>query len=137
MTVNEVKERLRQYRRMCRECRSLERQIKCKRRDMENLRAVKSDALPGGRENSLESAVERIDALERRYNDKRLVRDAARMSVEALIAQVEDEAGRDILELHYLDGVRFEDIPEKLYVSERTMWRIYERTILQISKKWQ
>lgn len=137
MTVEEVKARLRRYNDLRHECRRLARRIQSKRRDMEGLRAVKTDALPGGKGNSLESAVERIDALERRYRDKLLIRDAARLSAEALIALAQDETGRDILELHYIDGVRFEDIPEKLFISERTMWRIYERTVRQIAEKWQ
>lgn len=135
MTVEDVKARLRRYNALCRECRSLTRQIRCKRRDMEGLRAVKTDALPGGRGNSLESAVERIDTLERRYRDKLMVRDAARRSVEALIASAEDETGRDILTLHYLDGIRFEDIPERLFLSPATMWRRYNRTIQEIARK--
>ena len=135
MTVEEVKARLRRYNDLRHECRRLARRIQSKRRDMEGLRAVKTDALPGGRGNSLESAVERIDALERRYRDKLLIRDAAQLSAEALIALAEDETGRDILELHYIDGVRFEDIPEKLFISSATMWRRYNQAIQEIAKK--
>lgn len=135
MTVEEVKARLRRYNDLRHECRRLARRIQSKRRDMEGLRAVKTDALPGGRGSSLESAVERIDALERRYRDKLLIRDAARLSAEALIALAEDETGRDILELHYIDGVRFEDIPEKLFISSATMWRRYNQAIQEIAKK--
>ena len=135
MTVEDVKARLRRYNALCRECRSLARQIRCRRRDMEGLRAVKTDALPGSRDNSLESAVERIDALERRYREKLMVRDAARLNVETLIASAEDETGRDILTLHYLDGIRFEDIPERLFISSATMWRRYDRAIREIARK--
>lgn len=135
MTVEEVKARLRRYNDLRHECRRLARRIQSKRRDMEGLRAVKTDALPGGRGNSLEATIEKIDALERRYRDKLLIRDAARLSAEALIALAEDETGRDILELHYIDGVRFEDIPEKLFISSATMWRRYNQAIQEIAKK--
>ena len=137
MTIEEVKSRLRRYNELCRECRKLRREIARRRADMTAPRAVKADALPGGRGNSLEAAIEKIDALEHRL--RRLESDAvtARHNAEALITLADDPDGAAILRLHYIDGVRFEDVFEKLLLSERTMWRIYDRTIRQISEKWQ
>ena len=137
MTIEEVKSRLRRYNELCRECRKVRHEIARRRADMTSPRAVKADALPGGRGNSLEAAIEKIDALERRL--RRLESDAvtARYNAEALITLADDPDGAAILRLHYIDSVRFEDVFEKLLLSERTMWRIYDRTIRQISEKWQ
>lgn len=133
MTVFEIKERLRAYRRACRRCGELERQIARRRADMRTLRAVRSDSLPGGKGNSMEAAIERIDELERRLVSEQSGRDAALDDVRALIGKVTDEEGRAILSLRYIDGVRFEDIPGRLFISYATMWRRYEKAIAQIA----
>ena len=74
MTIEEVKSRLRRYNELRRDCRKLHREIARRRADMTSPRAVKADALPGGRGNSLEAAIEKIDALEHRL--RRLESDA-------------------------------------------------------------
>ena len=133
MTTYEVKERLREYRRACRRCGELEQRIARKRSDMRALRAVRTDSQPGGSENSLEAAIEKIDGLERRLVSEQSGRDAALADVRALIGKVTDEEGRAILSLRYIDGVRFEDIPERLFISERSMWRRYYNAISSIA----
>lgn len=133
MTVFEIKERLRTYRKACRRCEELEKQIARRRADMLTLRAVRSDSLPGGKGNSMEAAIEKIDALERRLVAEQSGRDAALSDVSALIGKVTDEEGKAILSLRYIDGVRFEDIPERLFISERSMWRRYNAVIFSIA----
>lgn len=140
MTTYEVKERLREYRRACRRCGELEQRIARKRSDMRALRAVRSDSQPGGKGNSMEAAIERIDELERRLMDEHAGRDAALADVRALIDLVdtgsdEGQDGRKILSLRYIDGVRFEDIPDIAKVSLRSMWRRYNRAIAEIAVK--
>ena len=140
MTVFEIKERLREYRKACRRCGELEQRIARKRSDMRALRAVRSDSQPGGKGNSMEAAIERIDELERRLMDEHAGRDAALADVRALIDLVdtgsdEGQDGRKILSLRYIDGVRFEDIPDIAKVSLRSMWRRYNRAIAEIAVK--
>ena len=81
----------------------------------------------------MEAAIERIDELERRLVTEQSGRDAALADVRALIGKVTDEEGRAILSLRYIDGVRFEDIPGRLFISYATMWRRYEKAIAQIA----
>ena len=133
MTTYEVKERLREYRRACRRCGELEQRIARKRSDMRALRAVRTDSQPGGSGNSLEAAIEKIDGLERRLVSEQTGRDAALADVRVLIGKVTDEEGRAILSLRCIDGVRFEDIPERLFISERSMWRRYNAAIFSIA----
>ena len=133
MTVFEIKERLRAYRRACRRCGELERQIARRRADMRTLRAVRSASLPGGKGRSMEAAIGGRDGLERRLVSEQSGRDAALADVRVLIGKVTDEEGRAILSLRCIDGVRFEDIPERLFISERSMWRRYNAAIFSIA----
>ena len=134
MTADEVKERLRAYRRACKECRKLNRKIRDKRESMTQPRAVRTDALPGGKGNTLEAAIEKIDALERRLDAAQSEKDKSLSDVRALIALAEDPDGRYILILRYINGVSFDDIPEQMYISDRSMWRRYNRAIDEIIK---
>ena len=134
MTADEVKERLRAYRRACKECRKLSRKIRDKRESMTQPRAVRTDALPGGKGNTLEAAIEKIDTLERRLDAAQSEKDKALADVRAMIALVEDPDGRYILILRYINGVSFDDIPEQMYISDRSMWRRYNRAIDEIIK---
>ncbi len=134
MTADEVKERLRAYRRIRNECRKLSRKIRDKRESMTQPRAVRTDALPGGKGNTLEAAIEKIDTLERRLHAAESEKDKALSDVRTLIALVEDPDGRYILILRYINGVSFDDIPEQMYISDRSMWRRYNRAIDEIIK---
>lgn len=135
MTMEEVKARLRRGNELRRECRKLQKNIRARRVNMTAPRAVKTDALPGGKGNSLEAAIEKIDALERRLHCLEREAEAARADAETLIELVDCRDGYDILRLHYLDGVRFEEIPDRLPVSYRTMYRRYKDAIREISEK--
>ena len=101
---------------------------------MRVLRAVRTDSLPGGKGNSMEAAIEKIDGLERRLRDEQSERDAALSDVRALIGEADSDDGKAILSLRYIDGVRFEDIPERLFISERSMWRRYTDAIERIAE---
>lgn len=137
ITAEEVKERLRGYRRVCRRCDELEQRIARRRDDMTVPRAVKADSLPGGRGNSLEAAVEKIDELERRLRADEAERDAALKDVKKLIDAVGNGKGsrdaKDILTWRYIDGVPFSAIWERLYISDRSMWRKYDRAVRAIA----
>ena len=137
MTMEEVKARLRRGNELRRECRKLQKNIRARRVNMTAPHAVKTDALPGGKGNSLEAAVEKIDALERRLHCLEREAEAARADAETLIELVDCRDGYDILRLHYLDGVRFEEIPDRLPMSAATMWRLYGKALREITKKTQ
>lgn len=135
MTVEEVKARLQRYNNLRRECRKLQKNIRARRVNMTAPRAIKTDALPGGRGNSLEAAIERIDELERELHRLEHEADIARADAETLIGLAGSGDGREILRLRYLDGVRFEEIPDRLPVSYRTMYRRYKEAIHEIAEK--
>lgn len=135
MTSFEIKERLREYNRACRRCEELERQIIRRRAALSSPRAVRFDVLPGGKGNSIESAIERIDELERRLADEKSLCEKALDDVRSLIAFAKDDDGKAILSLRYIDGVSFGEIPERIHLSERSMWRKYDQAVEQIAAR--
>lgn len=138
MTAFEVKERLRTYQRACRECRKIKSELARVRDGMTDIRSPRMDAMPRG--SSLRRSmwvIERGDWLERRLAAAETDRDAALDDVRALIALTHDSDGRDILTLRYVDNVRFEDIPARVLLSERSMWRAYNRAVRDIAENWQ
>lgn len=134
MTAVEVKQQLRQYLKISAECDSLSKRIKGKRNDLVYLQAVVTDSTPrnGGTSHSLESIIERIDILERRYQKRLDDCQKAKQRVQELISLAPEGYYRDILELHYIDGIKFDDIPEMLFISRATMWRYYNAAIKKI-----
>lgn len=134
MTVEEVKARLRRYNDLRHECRKLRQEIERRRSDMEAPHAVRADALPGGRGNSLEEAVEKIDVLERRLQYLKHEADSSRADVEMLIALADDEDGAAFMRLYFLDGVRFQDIAGKYIFRSRSS--IYEHYRIALEQVW-
>lgn len=134
MTVEEVKARLRRCNELRRECRELRKEIRARRVNMTAPRAVKTDALPGGKGNRLEAAIEIIDALERRLHCLEREAEAARVDAETLIAFAEDEDGAAFMRLYFLDGVRFQDIADKYIFRSRSS--IYEHYRIALQQVW-
>lgn len=52
--------------------------------------------------------------------------------VEAIIASVEDERKKAILEFHYLDAMKFEDIAEKMNYSAERIYQLHREEIRRI-----
>ena len=52
--------------------------------------------------------------------------------VEAIIASVEDERKKAILEFHYLDAMKFEDIAEKMNYSVERIYQLHREEIRRI-----
>lgn len=52
--------------------------------------------------------------------------------VEAIIASVEDERKKAILEFHYLDAMKFEDIADKMNYSVERIYQLHREEIRRI-----
>lgn len=124
MTADDVKNRLREYRRACRRCEETQRRIDAHRANMAGNRYMSTDAL--------DDTLGQIAELERRLHAEEAARDAALEDVKTMIGMAEDKTGKTILQMRYIDGVRFETIPDKLFLCDRTMWRHYNRVIREI-----
>ena len=124
MTADDVKSRLREYRRTCRRCEETQRRIDDRRANMAGNRYMSTAAL--------DDTLEQIAELERRLHAEEAARDAALEDVKTLIGMAADRTGKTILQMRYIDGVRFETIPDKLFLCDRTMWRHYNRVIREI-----
>lgn len=130
-----VKKQLRSYNRIRADCDMLRRRIAIKRKDKEQLKAVAIDGMPHSSEssNSLERAEELIDELMKEYIRMLEEREERELHVLKLIEAAPDEDGHSILFLRYIEGRRFEDIPEILHISDRTMWRTYNDAIEKLA----
>ena len=129
-----VKKQLRSYNRIRADCDMLKRRIAIKRKDKEQLKAVAIDGMPHSSEssNSLEHAEELIDELMKEYIRMFEEREEQELHVLKLIEAASDEDGRSILFLRYIEGKRFEDIPEILHMSIGSMWNHYNYVIDKI-----
>lgn len=135
MTAKEVKKQLRSYNRIRADSDMLRRRIEYKKRSKEQLKAVASDGMPHSptSANQIERATEEIDELIKRYIDMLVLSEEQELSVLKLIESAPNEDGRSILFLRYIEGKRFEDIPEILHISDRTMWNYYNDSIDKIA----
>lgn len=135
MTKDEVKQQLRQYRKIRDECASLRRRIEGKRADMQYLKAVLNNGSVRSSDisDSVERAIELMDGLIRQYASILYRREEAEIQTLALIEQVDEPDGRSILFLRYIEGKRFEDIADELHISVRNMWRLYSDAIEKLA----
>lgn len=134
MTAKEVKKQLRSYNRIRADSDMLRRRIEYKKRSKEQLKAVASDGMPHSptSANQIERATEEIDELIKRYIDMLVLSEEQELSVLKLIESAPNEDGRSILFLRYIEGRRFEDIPDILHISIGSMWNYYNDTIDKI-----
>lgn len=122
-----VKERLREYRRAGNRCAAITRKIQNQRANMLGNRNMSADAL--------DVVVDKIAESEKQLAAEQKTQAAALADAEYLISLADQSEGRQILRLRYLHGVRFEDIPERLFTSARSMWRKYNRAVNTIAGK--
>ena len=139
MTADEVKERLRAYRRICNECRELEQKIKDRREDMVQPRAVRTDAFRGSRGNGLENAIEIIDECEHKLCAKKEARDKALKDVRVLISKVTGDSDeinqiRIALKAYYLDRSSMYEVGVLIGYDERTAYRRVQKGAYIIAK---
>ena len=137
MTPEQVKQQLGQYRKIRDECERLRRRIEEKKKDMLHLQAVVADGMTRSSNvsDSVERAIEQIDALIGYYAQRVVLRESAEREVLKMIESAGEPDGRSILFLRYVEGKRFEDIADELHISIATMWRYYNEAIVKIDSK--
>lgn len=136
MTPEEVKKQLGQYRKIRDECERLRGRIENKRKDMLYLQAVIADGTVrgGSVSNSVERAIEQTDVLIGYYAKRVAVREASELQALRMIESVDEPDGRSILFLHYIEGRRFEEIPDELHIANGTMWKYYKAALKKCSE---
>lgn len=139
MTADEVKERLRAYRRIRNECEGLKNRIERKRSDMNYLQAIVTDGAPRSGEisHSVERTVERMDALVREYASMVNKCEEEEKQILNMINSVSQSRGRAILIKHYINGIPLDwRIYDMLGIARNTMWKYYNSAIEEIGQNW-
>lgn len=122
---NSVKERLEAYLKRKDECARLSRRIRDKREDMRYLKAVVSDGTARhGSEitDNVERAVELMDGLVNYYTALVVQREIAERRVLELLRHVPGNDAHKVMYLHYIEGLRFDEIPREMNLSVRTVF---------------
>ena len=135
MTPEQVKQQLGQYRKIRDECERLRRRMEEKKKDMMHLQAVVADGMTRSSNvsDSVERAIEQIDALIGYYAQRVVLRESAEREVLKMIESVDEPDGRSILFLRYVEGKRFEEIELELHISEKTRKRRYNKAIEKLT----
>ena len=135
MTPEQVKQQLGQYRKIRDECERLRRRMEEKKKDMMHLQAVVADGMTRSSNvsDSVERAIEQIDALMGYYAKRVVLRETAEREVLKMIESAGEPDGRSILFLRYIEGKRFEEIELELHISEKTRKRRYNQAIEKLT----
>lgn len=136
MTPEQVKQQLGRYRKIRDECERLRRRMEEKKKDMLHLQAVVADGMTRSSNvsDSVERAIEQIDALIGYYAQRVVLRESAEREVLKMIESVDEPDGRSILFLRYVEGKRFEDIADELHIANGTMWKYYKVALKKCSE---
>ena len=127
-----IKAMLGQYLRQKTECEYLYEKIRSKHEDMQTLKAVTADSVGRhGNEVSdyVEKAIEQIDGLITYYAKMVVQREESERRVLSMIEQITDPDAYLVIYLHYIEGLPFSEIPQRLALSERCMWNRYRSAL--------
>lgn len=135
MQPSELKHKLCVYRKIRTEADLLKKRLATKRQEADGLKAVLINDVPKGTElaSSVEKAVENIEATMSYYIARINALEDREVETLKLIELIDNSDGRSIIFLHYIEGVKFEDIPGMLYISERAMWRAYNEAVKKLA----
>ena len=137
MKPKELKLILRNFTKIKNEVASMQRKLNQLREQVESVRSAASSGLPrsGKIIDVVADAVCRIEKAIEHYRDKMTVYIDQMMECEYLISLCSDQGGRTIFREHYINGIKFENIPILINVSPETMWRYYRKAIREICNK--
>ena len=127
-----IKARLGKYRMLCEECDYMRKRIESNRREMDWIKEVLTKIPAGIGTDAIrqaEIAMELIDGMISYYSKLTAQREAEERRVLDMLSGLKHETGSKILYLHFIEGHSFNDIPDELYIADRTMWYKYKAAI--------
>ncbi len=127
-----IKRSLRKYLILREECVRMREKIQEKRREMDWLREILTQISTDSNTDVLrqaENALEQINSMIGYYTKLTVQREAEERQVVDMLDSISNDTGRRILYLRYIEGHRFNDIPDELYISSRCMWYKYKDAI--------
>ena len=124
MTGEEVRETLKTFKKLCRECGQWRCRIRQKQEDMHFLRSVISNGTcrQRGVGDSVERAIELLDGMIRYYAGRVAEREEAERVVQGWVDSLENPDWRETLSAYYVEGLSAQDAADRLYISVRTLW---------------
>lgn len=130
----EIKTRLGEYKGLRKDCALMREKILQKQEDIAYLRTVMQEGARYSREilRQAETAVGLMERLTSRYVGMMAKREEAEQRILDMLDKVENNEGRRILYMHYIEGRPFDEIPGELDISDRTMWYKYKLVIEEL-----
>lgn len=126
-----TKETLLAYKSIRRELQSIEKQIEQLREDARSVKGVRYTDSPRGRGEPVPAQqryMERLEELSALYEDKKAQLMESQIAIERAITFLPPEL-RTLMRYRYIDGMRWEDVNEKLYISAATSKRLHRKAL--------
>jgi len=125
VTNQEKKRWLRRYRGMKGRSRWLRAEIARWRAAAERCTTSFSLSRGAGSDDRLQRAIDRIDELERQLLDQIAANAEECRLIEAAVAAIGDDRLREVLERRYIEGLRWEEIAERMGYADRHVRRLH------------
>lgn len=87
------------------------------------------------RRSSVEATVEKIYGMEEEINGLIDSYVDTKAQIAALLATLGDCTERSVMEMHYLSGVKWEEVAERCYLSLRTVHNMHRRALEKLEKE--
>ncbi len=84
--------------------------------------------------NMLEEAACEVDEVQRELEQLLPNYNELRSQLKRYVRRIKDEDARMVIKMHYLYDAPWKDIPDRLYMSERTMWRKRDVALIELGK---
>ena len=134
MTAEEIKKRLQEHMAIQHSCEVMREHIQSKCDEIERLKATIRYA-KGDRKtlSNIDLAAAQINRSIARYSKQIMQREESEQEILQMLERVEKADARSVIILRFIDGVRFEDIPDQLHISARTVWYRYKEAVNQMA----
>ena len=131
------KQYLSQYQRAYRTVRLAARQLEQAEHDAAGVRAILYSDMPKSHnvERDLSDAMTKIEELAAVYRDTVKASTAIMSEVAAVIMRVPDKTQMEILWLRYVDGLKWEEIAEKMGYGREWVCRVHGKALQSIHRK--
>lgn len=98
---------------------------------------VSASGMPGGgsERGSMESAVLKIAEIQREIDAKIGQANAARKEIRGCINDVRDPRLRRLLRLHYINGLTFEEVADRMHYSLRWVFKLHGMALSEVRVK--
>lgn len=132
-----TKEQLKQYQHIRRELENLERTYQRINEDLYSTRTADLSGMPKSQpiegSNPADSKIDAKSEIRKMYAQKKEELEAALLSIENAIATLEPDE-RTVLRLHYIDGLKWEQVCVVGFFSWRTAHRIHARALEKLKE---